>query len=52
MKSTFDTQNRVECVKASFKKMMSDKKAVSSYVRERGTLDGFKDSTIQFAKPL
>lgn len=52
MKSTVDTQSKVERVKASFRKMMSDKKTVSDYVRERGTLDGFKDSTIQFSKPL
>ena len=35
-----------------FRKMLEDKKAVQSYIRERGTLEGFEDETIIFAKPL
>ena len=52
MKSTVETRKDIDIVKTSFKKMMSDKKAVSAYIRERGTLKGFNDGSIQFAKPL
>lgn len=52
MKSTVETRKDIDIVKASFKKMMSDKKAVSAYIREKGTLKGFNDGSIQFAKPL
>lgn len=52
MKRTEKTEKDIDIVRASFKKMMSDKKAVSAYIRERGTLKGFSDETIQFVKPL
>lgn len=39
-------------VKNIFKKMLADKRAVQSYIREHGTLNGFDDGTIVFAKPL
>ena len=39
-------------VKNVFKKMIADKRAVQSYIREHGTLKGFKDDSIIFAKPL
>ena len=39
-------------VKNIFKKMLADKRAVQSYIREHGTLNGFDDGTIIFAKPL
>ena len=52
MKSTVETRKDIDIVKASFKKMMSDKKAVSAYIREKGTLKGFNGGSIQFAKPL
>ena len=41
-----------ENVKDIFKKMIADKRAVQSYIREHGTLNGFKNETIVFAKPL
>ena len=41
-----------ENVKNIFKKMIADKRAVQSYIREHGTLNGFKNETIVFAKPL
>lgn len=52
MKSTVETRKDIDIVKASFKKMMSDEKTVSAYIREKGTLKGFNDGSIQFAKPL
>lgn len=39
-------------VKNVFKKMIADKRAVQSCIREHGTLKGFKDDSILFAKPL
>ena len=35
-----------------FKKMIADKRSVQSYIRIHGTLKGFKDESIVFAKPL
>ena len=35
-----------------FKQMLTDKKAVQAYICEHGTLKGFKDESILFAKPL
>ena len=35
-----------------FRKIMEDKAAIKAYIREHGTLKGFNDATIQFAKPL
>lgn len=46
------TQKDIESVKNTFKKMMADKKVISDYIREKGTIRGFKDGSIQFAKPL
>lgn len=42
----------VESVKSTFKKMMADKKAISDYIREKGTIRGFENDSIKFAKPL
>ena len=39
-------------VKGIFKKMMADKRAVQSHIRKYRTLEGFKDESIVFAKPL
>ena len=39
-------------VKNIFKKMLADKRAVQTYIREHGTLNGFDNGTIVFAKPL
>ena len=39
-------------VKNIFKKMLADKRAVQSYIREHGTLNGFDDGIAVFAKPL
>ena len=47
-----ETRKDIESVKSTFRKMMADKKAISDYIRERGTIRGFKDDSIQFAKPL
>lgn len=41
-----------EDVKNIFKKMLADKRAVQTYIREHGTLNGFNNGTIVFAKPL
>lgn len=46
------TQKDIESVKNTFRKMMADKKAISDYIREKGTIRGFKDDSIRFAKPL
>lgn len=35
-----------------FKKMIADKRAVQSYIRKHGTLDGLRNEKILFAKPL
>ena len=35
-----------------FKQMLADKKAVQTYICEHGTLKGFKNESILFAKPL
>lgn len=37
---------------AMFARMLADKKAISSYIQENGTLDGFNDDSIRFAQPL
>ena len=39
-------------VKGIFKKMIADKRSVQSYIRIHGTLKGFKNESIVFAKPL
>ena len=39
-------------VKGIFKKMIADKRSVQSYIRIHGTLKGFKDESIVFAKPI
>ena len=41
-----------ENVKNFFMKMLADKRAVQNYIREHGTLNGFDNGTIVFAKPL
>ena len=35
-----------------FAKMLADKKAISEYIHQNGTLDGFNDESIRFAQPL
>ena len=35
-----------------FKRMLADKNTVQTYIREHGTLIGWKDESILFAKPL
>ena len=39
-------------VKGIFKKMIADKRFVQSYIRIHGTLKGFKNESIVFAKPI
>lgn len=51
IKYTADKTN-TENIGKVFRKMIADKKAVQSYIREKGTLEGFQDETITFAKPL
>lgn len=45
-------QMDIERVKDTFRKMVADKRAISEYIREHGSLSGFKDDSIQFSKPL
>ena len=42
----------VNDAKSVFKKMLSDKNRMRSYIQKHGTLNGFNDGTIIFAKPL
>ena len=53
-KQTIESQqaSKKENVKNIFKKMLTDKRAVQTYIREHGTLNGFENGTIVFAKPL
>lgn len=53
-KRTTESQqtSKKENVKNIFKKMLADKRAVQTYIREQGTLNGFENGTIVFAKPL
>jgi hypothetical protein len=44
--------SKKENVKNIFKKMIADKRAVQAYIRKHGTLNGFDDGTVVFAKPL
>lgn len=44
--------SKKENIKNVFKQMIADKRAVQSYIRKHGTLDGFKKEKILFAKPL
>ncbi|MBQ2857766.1 MAG: hypothetical protein IJE78_11730 [Bacteroidaceae bacterium] len=39
-------------VKGIFKKMIADKRAVQAHIRMYGTLEGFKNENVIFAKPL
>ena len=39
-------------VKNVFKQMLKDKNVMRSYIQKNGTLNGFKDESIIFAKPL
>ncbi|GAB6983012.1 hypothetical protein [Prevotella dentasini] len=34
------------------RRMMEDKKEVQNYIREHGTLKGFKNDRIKFARPV
>ena len=43
---------RQDQIRDMVRKMVADKKAISNYIREHGTLKGFNDPTITFAKPL
>lgn len=47
----FNTR-KSEGVKNLFRKMIADQRAVHSYIREHGTLKGFADDSIVFAKPI
>lgn len=35
-----------------FRKILRDKKVISAYIQEHGSLEGFDDPTIKFVKPL
>lgn len=39
-------------IKNIFRRMLADRNAVQSYIRKHGTLIGFKNESILFAKPL
>lgn len=39
-------------VGSMFAKMIADKKTVSDYIKEHGSLNGFNDENIRLAKPL
>ena len=39
-------------VGSMFAKMIADKKTVSNYIKEHGSLNGFNDENIRLAKPL
>ena len=43
---------RNESIKGVFQKMMEDKRAVQSHIQKHGTLNGFINESIVFAKPL
>ena len=53
-KQTIESQqaSKKENVKNIFKKMLADKRAVQTYIREHGTLNGFDNGTVVFTKPL
>lgn len=48
------SENKIKQARALFKKMVSDKRAITVYIREHGTLDGFEKQhkDISFAKPI
>lgn len=52
MDKTQTGMSKNESIKNVFRKMIDDKRAVQSYIRKHGTLDGFKNGKILFAKPL
>lgn len=53
MKNTqSNMKEKEENAKGIFRKMIADKRAVHSYIRKHGTLEGFEDGAIVFAKPL
>lgn len=41
-----------EGIKSVFRRMLEDKRAVQSHIQKHGTLKGFKNDSIVFAKPL
>ena len=43
---------KAQDIKNIFRRMMADRNAVQSYIRKHGTLIGFKNESIFFAKPL
>ena len=49
---TYSSAVTSERIGDAFRKMVTDKKTVQSYIRENGTIEGFRDETIIFAKPL
>ncbi|GEM_PF-1409900 len=49
---TKKNNNGDERIRDIVRKMVADKRAVSSYIREHGSLSGFNDDSIQFSKPL
>lgn len=49
---TKKNSNGDERIRNIVRKMVADKRAVSSYIREHGSLSGFNDDSIQFSKPL
>ena len=46
-----DNKNK-EIIRNVIKKMVSDKKSISDYIRKNGSLKGFSNPEIEFAKPL
>ena len=44
--------NDLESASGIFKKMLSDKNKMRSYIKEHETLSGFNDNSIIFVKPL
>lgn len=41
-----------DVIQETFRKMLADKKSIHKYVKKYGTLSGFPDATVRFAKPL
>lgn len=41
-----------ESIRNVFRKMLEDKRAVQLHIQKHGTLNGFKNDSIVFAKPL
>lgn len=41
-----------EAIRQMTKKMMDDKKSIQEYIKKNGSINGFNNDSIVFAKPL